>query len=191
MRGPKLAQAWAEDQVTRPSQDWRQLCLKFVRTAYGLPAVYPDAGTAWDRAEHKHETTDAASIPAGVPVFWRTPSRFDHVAFSTGGGWCLSTDARRPGRVDRVRIDSITTSWDAQLLGWTEDLNGHRVWRPKVNNNVTAARGHLREARRQVRQAEQRLDLAPEDRAVVHDVAQRLDRVIQSITTKLERLPKT
>lgn len=191
MRGPKLAVAWGHDQIANPVKDFHRLCLQFVRMAYGLPAVYPDAGTAWDKAEHRHPTTDAGSIPPGVPVFWEMPGVADHVALSIGAGHCLSTDAKRRGRVDVVRIDSIGPAWGAQLLGWTEDLNGFHVARQRVHNNVTAARSHLREARRQVRDAERRLDMADEDRKVVANVAATLDELIAKISRKLERLPKT
>lgn len=192
MRGPKLALAWAADQVKRPSQDWTRWCLSFVRQAYGLPIVHPNAGVAWDKAEHKHQTTDAGSIPAAVPVFWELPGVADHVALSAGGGLCYSTDAKRTGKVDLVTIDSISRAWGAQLLGWTEDLNGFPVWRrPPVANRVRGARNKLREARQLVREAATLLDEAPEDREVVHQVADSLDKVVGHITRKLERLPKT
>lgn len=191
MRGPKLAVAWGRSQVDAPIKDFHRLCLQFVRMSYGLPAVYPDAGTAWNAAVHRHETQDASSIPAGVPVFWELPSVADHVALSIGGGLCLSTDAKRRGRVDVVPIDSITTAWGGQLQGWTEDLNGRRVWhKPAAPNRVSSSRNKLREARRLVREAEQLLDDAPQDRQVVHAVADSLDDVIGHITRKLERLPK-
>lgn len=172
-------------------KDFHRLCLQFVRMSYGLPVVAPDAGTAWNQAKHKHPTTDAGSIPAGVPVFWELPSVADHVALSTGDGMCLSTDARRRGRVDAVRIDSITEQWGGVLLGWTEDLGTFRVYRPAApENNVTKARDHLRLARREVRQAVAALDKAPEDRAVVHAVGEQLENTIKHLTKRLERLPK-
>lgn len=191
MRGPKLALAWARDQIAQSSQDWTAMCLKFTRTAYGLPAVFPSAKAAWQGAELKHETTDAGSIPAGVPVFWRV-GEFWHVAPSAGAGLCISTDAKRRGKPDLVTIDSISQAWGATLLGWTEDLNGTTVWRqPPVANRVRSARNKLREARRLVRDASQLLDETPEDRQVVHQVADSLDDVIGHVTRKLERLPKS
>lgn len=192
MRGPKLALAWARDQIARPSQDWTQLCLAFTRQAYGLPPVHPSAKAAWEAAEHKHPTTDASSIPFGVPVFWRV-GRYWHVAPSAGGGRVISTDVRRRGKPDLVTIDSVSTAWGATLLGWTEDLNGSTVWRRSkpVANRVRAARNALREARHLVREATQLLDAAPEERDVVHAVADSLDDVVAKITRKLERLPKS
>jgi hypothetical protein len=188
VRGPKLAMSWARDQIARPSQDWTRLCLSFVRQSYGLPVVWPRADVAWDKAKHQHPTQDPSSIPAGVPVFWAP----NHVAISTGGGMCISTDAKRRGKPDLVTIDSLTRAWGMTLLGWTEDLNGQRVWKPApVANRVRASRNKLRQARVLVLEASQLLDDAPEDRHVVHAVADSLDDVVRHITRKLERLPKS
>lgn len=186
--------AWGRRQITDPVRDFRQLCLMFVRMCFAVAARFPSAREAWENAQLKHPTTDANSIPAGVPVFWRTGSAFWHVALSIGAGWCLSTDVRRPGRVDRVRIDAISSAWNAQLLGWTEDLNGVRIYTPEGDqlaaNRVVNARIKLRSARQAIRQAEDLLDSTPEDREQVHIVAGQLDRVIDAIGRKLGRLPK-
>lgn len=122
--------AWGRAQIANPSQDWHNKCLIFVRSCFGVAARYPDAGKAWDNAQHRHVTSDASSIPAGVPVFWETSGVYDHVATSTGHGRCLSTDINRRGRVDEVTIDEITRRWNCRLLGWTEDVNGVRVYTP-------------------------------------------------------------
>lgn len=127
-RTPAAAQKWARGQITNPIQNWYRYCLKFVRMAFGLDGGTPDAGKAWDWARYKHRTSDPNSIPANVPVFWELPSVADHVAYSVGGGWCLSNDIRRTGKIDLVRIDEITRRWGGRLLGWTEDLNGKRVY---------------------------------------------------------------
>lgn len=127
--------AWARRNADRPPAGlgatdgtWFRMCLQFVRSALGLPGGIANAGLAWDRATRKHRTSNPADIPAGVPVFWELPSVEDHVALSIGGGLCISTDARRRGAADVVAIDSITRGWNAQLLGWTEDLNGVLIW---------------------------------------------------------------
>lgn len=125
------AREWALGQVkqrTSPYGTWYRYCLAFVRIAFGRPGGTPDAGQAWDVAKHKHRTSDPQDIPADAPVFWELPSVADHVAYSLGDGWCLSNDILRSGEIDRVRIQTITSRWGAQLLGWTEDLNGDIVW---------------------------------------------------------------
>lgn len=127
---------WAKAQVTRPIKNFKGLCLQFTRMCYGVGAYYPSAKAAWDGAKYKHRTSNANSIPAGVPVYWATSSRYDHVAISAGNGYCYSTDIKRSGRVDRVSINSITRAW-GPLLGWTEDLNGVRVYRKTTTSSTS------------------------------------------------------
>lgn len=202
MRHRRAAIAWGREQRNSPIRDWTGYCLMFVRMCFGLAAGFPSAIAAWDGAERKHPTTDANTIPRGVPVYWRV-GKYGHVALSLGGGLCLSTDVARPGRVDIVRIDRIREAWNAQLLGWTEDLNGAIIWHntPKAPpapaaeghrlNNVRRARAQLRVARRCVAIAERYLQDAPDERELVHTVADSLDTLERSIGHKLERLPKS
>lgn len=107
---------------------WRNLCLKRVRTLLGVPAKYPSAIVAWDHVATADRHRGALP-PRGVPVFWRG-GQYGHVALSDGGGWCFSTDIKRRGRLDRVRIDLVTQRWGYAYLGWTETLNGVRVYDP-------------------------------------------------------------
>lgn len=130
VRSATEAIAWAKRQITNPSKLYPSLCLQFTRLCFNVGPKHPDAEEAWNKAQWKHQTTNAKSIPAGVPVFWRTRSPYDHVALSIGGGKCISTDIKRRGKVDIVDIDTITKAWGGPLLGWTEDVNGVRVFFP-------------------------------------------------------------
>src|SRR6478735_373325 len=91
--------SWGRQQITSPARDFHALCLMFVRLCFNVAARFPSARVAWESAQLKHPTTDAGSIPAGVPVFWRI-GEFWHVGLSIGAGKCLSTDVRRRGRVN-------------------------------------------------------------------------------------------
>jgi hypothetical protein len=112
-------------------------CLKTVRgPIYEVPALWPDANTAWYRADldvdadntvDRHLTSDPHAIPRGAVVYW-TNSRYGHVALSAGGGLCWSTDYRRPGYVDLAPIASLASWCGGRLVGWAEDLNGVDVW---------------------------------------------------------------
>lgn len=127
--GPRSIQAaisWGRHQVDMPNRDWNRLCLAFVRQAYGLPAVYPSARSAWEHAERRHATADPADVPRGAPAFFRG-GEFWHVVLPVGEGLCLSNDVRRRGRIDVVSLDQITKAWGYPLIGWTEDLNGHAL----------------------------------------------------------------
>ena len=128
--------AWAKTQTTRPSRSWHNLCLMFVRSCYGVAAREPNAKKAWETAKHRHATTNAAAIPAGVPVFWRTGTVNWHIAISIGGGRCYSTDIGGKGKVGLIGITDLSRRWGATLLGWTEDLNGVRVYSPPAKSAV-------------------------------------------------------
>lgn len=136
-RKPAEAIAWGARQIDNPTQDWTRLCLSFVRQAYGLPVGYHNAATAWANAKERHATRDPHAIPRGAPVWFDTPSPAGHVALSLGDGRCLTTDLIRPGRVNRADIAAITQRWNATLLGWTEDLNGHHVFTPPKKRKRT------------------------------------------------------
>ena len=108
------------------------MCQQFTRLAFGAGGGAPSASKAWDWAKKKHPTKNANSIPAGVPVFWKGGSRgFGHVAVSLGNGLVRSTDWPRSGQVGTARITDISRAWNQRLMGWTEDINGVTVYKPK------------------------------------------------------------
>ena len=122
---------FAQREHKRRSRDWSGWCLVFVRSCFGVAARYPSATSAWQHAEHRHRTTDPDAIPRGVPVFWTGGSQgFGHVALSRGDGTCWTTDLIRPGHVDVAPIAEVQRRWGMPLVGWTEDINGVRVWSP-------------------------------------------------------------
>lgn len=106
-------------------------CLRQVRKCYGIDALWDDAAEAWREAHRRHPEVDPAAIPRGVPIFWTGGSGgHGHIAISSGhgNGLCWSTDIRRAGYFDHVPIEEIGRTWGLTLVGWTEDLNGVRVW---------------------------------------------------------------
>ena len=128
--------AWAKAQTTQPSRSWHNLCLMFVRSCYGVAAREPNAKRAWETARKQHKTTDADSIPAGAPVFWKTRTANWHIALSVGDGYCYSSDVGGRGKIGKIGIGALSRAWGATLLGWSEDLNGVTVYtkpaKPKV-----------------------------------------------------------
>lgn len=117
------AVAWCRDHRVWPVG----YCLKYVRTAHGIPAVYPSAISAWNNATGRHH--DDPTPPRGVPVFW-AGGRYGHVAMSCGDGYVWSTDVRTLGRVDKVSIPALTAAWRMDYLGWAEVYNRVRVYTP-------------------------------------------------------------
>lgn len=105
------------------------MCLKFVRLSLGAPSAALTALAAWNAARFKH--TGDRTPPAGVPVFFTAGSNgAGHVALSIGGGKVRSTDWPHRGQISETTIGAIENAWRRRLLGWTEDLNGARVWAP-------------------------------------------------------------
>lgn len=124
----KAACARARDQAQHgPTRD-PGMCLSMVVDAYQVRHGIPDAIASWRMAVHKHRTDNANAIPRGWPIYWSGGSEgHGHVAIASGGGFCWSTDIKRPGRFDLVRIDRIHEQWGLDLLGWTNDLNGTEI----------------------------------------------------------------
>lgn len=104
-------------------------CLKAMRSIFGINALYPDAETAWEEAEHRHLTSDPMAIPWGVLIFW-VNGGYGHVAFSIGRGRCITTDYVRTGYLGVAPIAALASWCGGRLVGWTEDVNGVRFWKP-------------------------------------------------------------
>jgi hypothetical protein len=130
-RPPVIALALAKSRETYPSQ----MCLKFVRTRYGVPGLAPDAAEGFAMTDSRHTSTP----PRGVPVWW-TGGSHGHVAISAGGGYVLSTDWPRAGAVGRVAIKTITDRWNKTYRGWSEDINEVTVFvKPTVDLSALLA----------------------------------------------------
>lgn len=117
--------AWAKKQTN--GAKYAGLCLVFVRHCFGLPAKYPSAASAWEHAKYRHKTGNPADAPAGVPVFFSTPAtRYGHVALSLGGGKFRTNYSSHKSIVTETLGHGALAGMT--MLGWTEDLNGARVY---------------------------------------------------------------
>lgn len=104
------------------------MCLATVRgREFEVPALWPDATTAWENAATRHFETNPNRIPRGAVVYWLN-GRHGHVALSVGGGLCRTTDYRRTGFVDLAPISALDSWCGGRLVGWGETLNGIDVW---------------------------------------------------------------
>src|SRR5580658_10306481 len=104
------------------------MCLQVVREWFNVPASAPTAIAAWEAASPQFQH-NFYYPPAGVPVFYSGGSQgAGHVAMSIGYGMIRSTDQTGPGQVSTVSISQITKAWGLTYLGWTETLNGVRVY---------------------------------------------------------------
>jgi TP901 family phage tail tape measure protein len=116
---------WAQSRIG--DSGWYALCQKFVRMALGAGPGFPSAISAWQGARYKHGINNPTQVPAGVPVYW-SGGQYGHVALSTGGGRIISTDFPNTGRIGAGTIAGLTSAWHKPLLGWTEDINGKRIY---------------------------------------------------------------
>lgn len=123
-------------------------CLKTIRGLYGVNAKYPDASTSWKNAKHKVRVSSGNDVPRGVPVYWTGGSSgYGHIAISTGGGNCWSTDWARPGRIDKARINDITSGWNLKLEGYAWEINDVIVWKPPKSAGTIKLKNIKRGAR--------------------------------------------
>lgn len=100
-------------------------CLEFTRGVFGVGPRFPSAISAWDHAQLRH--TDAPPRGAVVPVFFETPSPFRHVAVALGNGKVVSTNGAKISLW--ADVGTVARVYRGPYLGWSEDLNGVRVFR--------------------------------------------------------------
>jgi hypothetical protein len=124
-------------------------CMMRTRALYGAPAIgdydgdgSADAEDGWKFAKLKHPFDgDYAGVPRGVPFWWSGGSNDNgHVAPTLGDGECMSTDILRGGYYDKVPLALIAQRWGLKPLGWTEDIDGVRVWSPPLPPPVQPVR---------------------------------------------------
>ena len=99
-------------------------CLQFVRQCFDVGSYYGSAIDAWNGAEFKHPGD--RNPPPAVPLYFYTPSQYDHVTFCVSPGEVISTfneDIR-----SFSGISSIEANFDGQYIGWAEDINGVRIY---------------------------------------------------------------
>lgn len=126
-----IREARRRSRSTRPTSE-AGFCKREVRECYGIAVSRSaDAAQAWANAQHKHHETDPGAIPRGVPVFWLGGSGgHGHISIGIGNGGHWTTDLLRTGFFDRTGIRLVSRKWTSlRLVGWTEDLDGVRVWR--------------------------------------------------------------
>lgn len=120
MRSASAAVAYARRYTTYRTQ----YCLNFVQTMLGAPWSGPSAVVAWQNARGKHGPDPHP--PPGVPI-WILGSKYGHIALSTGGGKCRSTDYPSQGRVGEVGILELARMWGRTYVGWAEYLGGQKI----------------------------------------------------------------
>ncbi len=108
------ALAWAKSKLG--SQEWNNLCERFVEEAYGTRGVYPTAKDASDAiVKHKGQASLKTAPPGALLYFAadETNENNGHAGIYLGNGQMISA---RPGGVSIERLD---TPYNRQrFLGW-------------------------------------------------------------------------
>lgn len=114
------------------------MCLRFSQTFFGAPVAYPDAWTAWQNQQYRH---DASEPLPNVPVLlwfehWGTygdpPTykNWGHVAPYVPGDAIYSSPATWNAGWSQSRFETIADlerALNCRYVGWSEDLNGLRI----------------------------------------------------------------
>jgi hypothetical protein len=99
-------------------------CLKFVRDCFAVGSCYGSAIDAWNASPTQHPGD--RNPPPAVPLYFLTPSVYDHVVFGVSTTEIISTfnaDIRQFSG-----IADIERQFSGTYLGWTEDINRVTVW---------------------------------------------------------------
>jgi hypothetical protein len=132
VRTKRQAIEWGRNEMRSGHDGWAGLCLMFVRSCYGLEALYPDAWTAWQNAAKRHHA-DPDEAPRGYAGFFRGGDH-GHIVLLLGAGRCLTNDTGAPGTINVARLTDIEAAWGYRFQGWTEDLNGEVAPAPRSSS---------------------------------------------------------
>lgn len=116
----QAARVFLDQKTNRPGY-----CLQEVRQAYGIPAKYGDAATAWRYAIGKHK--DDRTPPLGAPVFFTGGSEgHGHVAIFIHYR-ARSTDVGGAGIMGTASLEWFESHWNMEYVGWAEGFNSVRI----------------------------------------------------------------
>lgn len=104
-------------------------CLMQVRRAWGVPAKYPTAYSAWLGAGGAAgpDTHTKHYEVHGMPIFMKGRGAAGHVCIYDADGYVWTTDYPRKGHWNRVKLTDLARAWGMRVLGGSETLNGVRV----------------------------------------------------------------
>lgn len=102
------------------------MCLMWARTMANIPAKYGYALLA-----AKHASRRMGTPPAGTFVYFkhRDNRRDDlgHISISAGKGYTYTTDYPKANRVGKTKINTLSSRWGLQFIGWSDECNDFRL----------------------------------------------------------------
>lgn len=171
-RNTAQALAYAAEQAARPTQDWSNYCLKFVRSCYGIPPLYASAWAAWLGAddEDRHTGGTPSDAPVGTALCYKGGGPYGHIMLAAhpiagelSAAW--SNDLVADGEIDKVARTAPITKWGQGYLGYLTAVNGYDLMlptpRPKQDKPYAAievAIERLKVARKRARSQGDRTD---------------------------------
>lgn len=124
--------AFAHSQAVNPTQDWTGYCQMFVRSCWGIPALFGSAWAQWLGAddEDKHIGGDIHDAPVGSALCFKGSSPFGHIdhaapEFKNGNCGAWSNDLVTYGHIDKVLREAPTTEWGQKYLGYLTAVNDY------------------------------------------------------------------
>lgn len=115
-------------EIHTPSQSWDNQCQYFCRTRFNAPPGFKTAWLAWQGARLRHHT-GPEDAPYGTVGYFKGPGPAGHAVMMGTRGHCLTNDAVTDGRISFTTVEFILDAWPgAEWVGWTEDINGRRIW---------------------------------------------------------------
>lgn len=123
------ALAFARAEHEHETEDWTNFCQRFVRTCYGIPALFSSAFTQWEGAdpEDRHAGGNPADAPLGSALCYKGSGPFGHImlaarpAGDVPGAW--SNDLTRTGDIDWSARTAPTAKWGQLYLGYLTAVN--------------------------------------------------------------------
>lgn len=98
------------------------MCLQWSRERAAIPALHPDAATAWKHATHRHKGD--RNPPRGAMVYWTGGSKgYGHIAVALGNGKIRSSDAGGNGKPATVDLSWPEQRWGMPYAGWADNVN--------------------------------------------------------------------
>lgn len=126
------ALSYARDQARHETDDWVNYCQKFVRSCYGIPALFSSAWTQWLGADaaDKHPGGSPDDAPVGAALCYKGSGKFGHIMLAgrpfksgTAAGW--SNDLVAYGQISKVPRTAPTTQWGQGYLGYLTAVCGY------------------------------------------------------------------
>lgn len=183
------ALGYAQAQALAPSEDWTGFCQKFVRSCYGIPALFGSAWLQWLGAdeEDKHRGDSPSEAPVGAVLCFKGAGPFGHIdlaarPFPNGTAAAWSNDLVTWGQIDKVARVAPTAAWGQGYLGYLTAVNGFDLQikkqappKPKQDKRYRGVAQAVDRLERSLETAQKQGDTA--DAAVLRTEIRRLTRL--------------